>query len=50
MQVNLLPEVDLQGVSWHQHQHIIAFISGSNQVIVRDYEDSGQLINNLIYT
>ncbi|XP_060671691.1 aladin [Ziziphus jujuba] len=38
--VNLLPEVDLQGVSWHQHKHIIAFISGSNQVIVRDYEDS----------
>lgn len=37
---NLLPEVDLQGVSWHQHKHIIAFISGSNQVIVRDYEDS----------
>ncbi|KAF3441416.1 hypothetical protein FNV43_RR15330 [Rhamnella rubrinervis] len=38
--VNLLPEVDLQGVSWHQHKHIIAFISGSNQVIIRDYEDS----------
>lgn len=38
--VNLLPEVDLQGVTWHQHKHIIAFISGSNQVIVRDYEDS----------
>lgn len=38
--VNLLPEVDLQGVSWHQHKHIIAFISGFNQVLVRDYEDS----------
>ncbi|XP_060958360.1 aladin [Cannabis sativa] len=38
--VSLLPKVDLQGVSWHQHKHIIAFISGSNQVIVRDYEDS----------
>ncbi|BBH07019.1 Transducin/WD40 repeat-like superfamily protein [Prunus dulcis] len=38
--VNLLPEVDLQGVSWHQHKHIIAFISGPNQVIVRDFEDS----------
>ncbi|PON80671.1 WD repeat containing protein [Parasponia andersonii] len=38
--VNLLPEVNLQGVSWHQHKHIIAFISGSNQVLVRDYEDS----------
>ncbi|KAH9675141.1 Aladin [Citrus sinensis] len=33
-------EVDLQGVSWHQHKHIVAFISGSTQVIVRDYEDS----------
>lgn len=38
--VNLLPEVDLHGVSWHQHKHIIAFVSGPNQVIVRDYEDS----------
>ncbi|XP_044468731.1 aladin isoform X2 [Mangifera indica] len=38
--VNLLPEVDLQGVSWHQYKNIIAFISGTNQVIVRDFEDS----------
>ncbi|KAJ7942526.1 Aladin-related family protein, partial [Quillaja saponaria] len=38
--VSLLPEVDLQGVSWHQHKHIIAFISGTDQVIVHDYEDS----------
>ncbi|KAM5551303.1 aladin [Rosa sericea] len=38
--VNLLPEVDLQGLSWHPHKHVIAFISGSNQVLVRDYEDS----------
>lgn len=38
--VHLLPEIDLQGVSWHPHRHIIAFISGPNQVIVRDYEDS----------
>ncbi|RVX04899.1 Aladin [Vitis vinifera] len=38
--VNCLPEVDLQGVSWHRHKHILAFISGPNQVIVRDYEDS----------
>ncbi|GMY19829.1 aladin isoform X1 [Fagus crenata] len=38
--VNLLPEVDLHGVSWHQHKHIIAFISGPSQVIIRDYEDS----------
>ncbi|RWR74834.1 aladin isoform X2 [Cinnamomum micranthum f. kanehirae] len=33
-------EVDLQGVSWHQHKHILAFISGPNQVTVRDYEDA----------
>ncbi|KAB1223182.1 Aladin [Morella rubra] len=38
--VKLLPEVDLHGVSWHQDKHILAFISASNQVIVRDYEDS----------
>ncbi|KAJ4848108.1 hypothetical protein Tsubulata_023530 [Turnera subulata] len=38
--VHLLPDVDLQGVSWHPHKHIIAFISGSNQVTIRDYEDS----------
>ncbi|KAK6942094.1 hypothetical protein RJ641_027471, partial [Dillenia turbinata] len=38
--VSLLPEVDLQGVSWHQHKHILAFISGQHQVIVRDYEDA----------
>lgn len=38
--VKLLPEVNLHGVSWHQHKHILAFISGLNQVIVRDYEDS----------
>ncbi|KAK9290378.1 hypothetical protein L1049_008547 [Liquidambar formosana] len=49
--VNLLPEVDLQGVSWHQHKHILAFISGPNQVVVRDYEDSviqsGMSLTNL---
>ncbi|XP_054802595.1 aladin [Prosopis cineraria] len=38
--VHLLPEVDIQGVSWHQNKHIIAFISGPNQVMLRDYEDS----------
>ncbi|KAK7290738.1 hypothetical protein RIF29_05372 [Crotalaria pallida] len=38
--VHLLPEVDLQGVSWHRDKHIVAFISGLTQVIVRDYEDS----------
>lgn len=49
LQVNLLPEVDLQGLSWHQHKHIIAFISGSNQVLVRDYEDSGWMNNQLLF-
>ncbi|KAF5750330.1 aladin isoform X1 [Tripterygium wilfordii] len=38
--VNLLPEVSLQGVSWHQHKHIIAFISGPHQVTVHDFEDA----------
>ncbi|GAB2210060.1 hypothetical protein Drorol1_Dr00015313 [Drosera rotundifolia] len=38
--VHLLPEVNLQGVCWHQHKRVLAFISGSNQVTVRDYEDS----------
>ncbi|KAK3405340.1 aladin [Eucalyptus grandis] len=38
--VNLLPEVDLKGVSWHPHKHIIALISASNQVLVRDYDDA----------
>ncbi|CAJ2671840.1 unnamed protein product [Trifolium pratense] len=37
--VHLLPEVNLQGVSWHLNKHIIAFIPGPNQVLVRDYED-----------
>ncbi|WJX12282.1 hypothetical protein P8452_02797 [Trifolium repens] len=37
--VHLLPEVNLQGVSWHLNKHIIAFISGPNQVLVHDYED-----------
>jgi len=36
-----LPEVNLQGVSWHLNKHIIAFISGPNQVLVHDYEDPG---------
>lgn len=37
---NLLPGVSIQSVSWNQHKHIIAFVSGPNQVMVRDYEDS----------
>ncbi|XP_058205296.1 aladin [Rhododendron vialii] len=38
--VKSLPAVDLHGVSWHQHKHILAFISGPNHVTIRDYEDS----------
>ncbi|CAD5326033.1 unnamed protein product [Arabidopsis thaliana] len=40
--VTLLSEIDLQGVSWHQGKHIIAFISGANQVTIRDYEDKDE--------
>lgn len=45
----MLPEVALQGVSWHQHKHILAFVSGSTQVTVRDYEDSGEQLIILFY-
>lgn len=45
----MLPEVDFKGLSWHQHKHIIAFISGRNQVIVRDYEDSGLYLCTFVY-
>ncbi|KAL2895722.1 Aladin [Bienertia sinuspersici] len=38
--MHLLPEVNLQGVSWHQHKHILAFISGPNHVTIRDYDDT----------
>ncbi|KAK8941257.1 hypothetical protein KSP39_PZI010113 [Platanthera zijinensis] len=38
--LNLSAEVISQGVSWHPHKLIVAFISGSNQVLIRDYEDS----------
>lgn len=48
LQVKSLPAIDLHGVSWHQHKHILAFISGPNHVTIRDYEDSGQLILELI--
>ncbi|CAF2112313.1 unnamed protein product [Brassica napus] len=40
--VSLLSEIDLQRVSWHQGKHIIAFISGANQVSIRDYEDKDE--------
>ncbi|KAF5176777.1 hypothetical protein FRX31_033635 [Thalictrum thalictroides] len=37
-EINLLAEVDIQEVSWHQHKHILAFISGPNQVTVHEFE------------
>ncbi|CAA7060531.1 unnamed protein product [Microthlaspi erraticum] len=40
--VNLLSEIDLQGVSWHQGKHIIAFVSGASQVTIRDYDDKDE--------
>lgn len=39
-ELNLQAEVDSQGVSWHPSKHVVAFISGPNQVTIRDYEDS----------
>lgn len=38
--VKLLPGIDFCGVNWHQHKHILAFISGTHQVTVCNYEDS----------
>ncbi|XP_027352597.1 aladin [Abrus precatorius] len=48
--VHLLPEVDLQGVSWHPNKHIFAFISGPTQVLVRDYQDSAEGKDPIILT
>lgn len=38
--VKLLQDVDFHVVDWHQHKHILAFVSGQHQVTIRDYEDS----------
>nr|BAO49738.1 nuclear pore complex protein Aladin-a [Nicotiana benthamiana] len=38
--VKLLQDVDFDGLGWHQHKHILAFISGLHQVTIHDYEDS----------
>ncbi|XP_070047747.1 aladin isoform X2 [Nicotiana tomentosiformis] len=40
--VKLLQDVGFHGLGWHQHKHILAFISGLHQVTIRDYEDSGK--------
>lgn len=36
----LFQDVDFHVLGWHQHKHILAFISGPHQVTIRDYEDS----------
>jgi hypothetical protein len=41
-QPNLLQEFDTQKVSWNPHKHCLAFVSGTNQVTVHDFEDSGE--------
>lgn len=43
VQLTVLREIGTQGVSWNQHKHCLAFISGPSQVTIRDYEDSGKL-------
>lgn len=42
LQVKLLSDVDLKGLSWHPKKDIMAFVSARNQVTIRDYGDSGQ--------
>ncbi|CAA7393004.1 unnamed protein product [Spirodela intermedia] len=39
-EMDRLSMVEGRGVSWHPHKHILAFISGNNQVTIRDYDDS----------
>lgn len=41
LQVKLLQDIDLHGVSWHQHKQVLAFISGAHNVTICDYDDSG---------
>eukprot|EP00252_Welwitschia_mirabilis_P015064 TRINITY_DN33199_c0_g1_i1.p1 TRINITY_DN33199_c0_g1~~TRINITY_DN33199_c0_g1_i1.p1 ORF type:complete len:486 (+),score=79.74 TRINITY_DN33199_c0_g1_i1:44-1501(+) len=39
--VKAMKKIELcQGVSWHKNKHILAFISGPNQVFVFDFQDS----------
>ncbi|PKU84919.1 hypothetical protein MA16_Dca019556 [Dendrobium catenatum] len=41
--LNLSAEVSSERVNWHPHKHIVACISGSNQVLIRDYDNSGNV-------
>ncbi|XP_042462728.1 aladin-like [Zingiber officinale] len=38
--LNMLADIDTQRVSWHPKRHCLAFVSGQNQVTVKDYEHS----------
>ncbi|XP_078446855.1 transducin/WD40 repeat-like superfamily protein [Wolffia australiana] len=31
--------IEGHGISWHPRKHVLAFISGNNQITVRDYDD-----------
>lgn len=42
-QPNLLQEFDTQKVSWNPHKRCLAFVSGKNQVMIHDFEDSGHI-------
>ncbi|XP_049931638.1 aladin [Nymphaea colorata] len=37
--VKLQSKISVHAISWHQHKHILAFISGPNQVSVHDFDD-----------
>ncbi|PKA62142.1 hypothetical protein AXF42_Ash015026 [Apostasia shenzhenica] len=38
--LNMAAKFISEGASWHPQKHMLAIISGSNQVIIRDYEDA----------
>lgn len=40
--VNSLSMIEGCGICWHPHKHILAFISGNNQVTIHDYDDPGK--------
>ena len=40
--MNSLSMIEGCGISWHPHKHILAFISGNNQVTINDYDDPGK--------
>ncbi|KAL3623715.1 hypothetical protein CASFOL_032531 [Castilleja foliolosa] len=40
--VKLLQDIDFHSLSWHDHKHIIAFISGPHHVTICNYEDTDE--------